>query len=308
MTELPDYLPISMLNQLAYCERRFWLMYVCGEMAINAPVLEGIYQHQRAHEEGVERDGDRAIHRRVYLWSDRLRISGFADLVEDLPAGQEAAPLSSGSEDEEESSGLPWFDDDDLGRDNRAPTTANDDPVGAGSSRPGRAPTTANDDPVGAGSSRPGHDDPVGAGSSRPGHDDPVGAGLSRPTPRVLQPVEYKHGRQGRWLNDQMQLCAQALCLEERTGQRVERGQIFYWGSRRRVEVEFTPQLRAETEAAVARAYALLQENRPESGWMPPPIEHRAKCHECSLEDICLPREVLFLQDAGGRRQEGLQE
>jgi len=46
--DLPDYLPISMLNQLEYCERRFWLMYVCGEMEVNAPVLEGILQHERA--------------------------------------------------------------------------------------------------------------------------------------------------------------------------------------------------------------------------------------------------------------------
>ena len=41
-----DYLPISMLNQLEYCERRFWLMYVHSEMEINAPVLEGIQQHE----------------------------------------------------------------------------------------------------------------------------------------------------------------------------------------------------------------------------------------------------------------------
>jgi CRISPR/Cas system-associated exonuclease Cas4 (RecB family) len=44
-----DYLPISMLNQLEYCERRFWLMYVHSEMGVNAPVLEGIQQHERAH-------------------------------------------------------------------------------------------------------------------------------------------------------------------------------------------------------------------------------------------------------------------
>ena len=255
MTELPDYLPISMLNQLAYCERRFWLMYVCGEMAINAPVLEGIYQHQRAHEAGVERDGDRTIHRRVYLWSDRLRVSGFADLVEELPAGGEATPLATSAGDAGECCDLPWFDDD--------------------------------NDPVGAGSSRPGRDD---RGRD---HRAPT-TGDRAPTSRILRPVEYKHGRQGRWLNDQLQLCAQALCLEERTGQPVERGQIFYWRSRRRVDVEFTPELRAQTEAAVARAYALL-----EAGKMPPPIEKRAKCRECSLEDICLPREVLFLSERG---------
>ena len=97
-------------------------------------------------------------------------------------------------------------------------------------------------------------------------------------------------------MNDQIQLCAQALCLEERTGQAVERGEIFYWRSRRRVEVAFTPQLRARTKATVARAIALLQ-----AGKVPPPTEQRAKCRDCSLEPICLPREVQILakEDTG---------
>jgi len=189
-----DYLPISMLNQLEYCERRFWLMYVQGEMEVNAPVLEGVQQHERAHDGGLERDGEMTIHRRVYVWSERLRLAGFADVVEEQ-AGE-------------------------------------------------------------------------------------------------LTPVEYKHGRMGRWLNDHVQLCAQALCLEERTGQPVRQGAIFYWGSRRRVAVEFTPELRAHTEAAVARACELL-----EAGRIPPPLDRRAKCHDCSLEGTCLPREVLLLSN-----------
>jgi len=189
-----DYLPISMLNQLEYCERRFWLMYVQGEMEVNAPVLEGVQQHERAHDGGLERDGEMTIHRRVYVWSERLRLAGFADVVEEQ-AGE-------------------------------------------------------------------------------------------------LTPVEYKHGRMGRWLNDHVQLCAQALCLEERTGQPVRQGAIFYWGSRRRVAVEFTPELRAHTEAAVARACELL-----EAGRIPLPLDRRAKCHDCSLEGTCLPREVLLLSN-----------
>lgn len=184
-----DYLPLSMLNQLAYCERRFWLMYVHGEMAVNAPVLEGIQQHERAHAGGREQDGHTTIHRRVYLWSDRLRICGFADLVQE-----------------------------------------------------------------------------------RQGE---------------LMPIEYKRGRMGRWLNDHIQLCAQALCLEERTGRPIERGQIFYWRSRRRVTVEITPDLRERTRESVARAFDLLAR-----GEMPPPLDRRAKCRDCSLEHICLPRET----------------
>jgi len=49
MADLPDYLPLSFLNQLVYCPRRFWLMYVESEMLVNAPVLEGMLRHQRAY-------------------------------------------------------------------------------------------------------------------------------------------------------------------------------------------------------------------------------------------------------------------
>ena len=48
--EIPDYLPLSYLNQMAYCPRRFWLMFCQNEMDINAPVLDGILRHQRAHQ------------------------------------------------------------------------------------------------------------------------------------------------------------------------------------------------------------------------------------------------------------------
>lgn len=191
-TNLPDYLPISMLNQLEYCERRFWLMYVQGEMEINAPVLEGIHQHERAHAGGSAREGELTVHRRLYLWSDRLRVAGFADVVEEVG---------------------------------------------------GR-----------------------------------------------LRPIEYKRGKMGRWLNDHIQLCAQALCLEERTGQAIAGGEIFYWRSRRRLEVRFDAGLRARTEAAIDRAFQLLG-----AGRLPPPIDQVKKCHDCSLESICLPREVLWL-------------
>jgi CRISPR-associated exonuclease Cas4 len=224
-TRPPDYLPISMLNQLAYCERRFWLMYVCGEMEINAPVLEGTQQHERAHTGGVERDGDKVTYRRVYLWSDRLCIAGLADLIEEKEGG---TPYVSDGLAQDDGLDIPWFDEEEE-----------------------RA---------------------------------------SDPPRRVLVPVEYKRGTKGRWLNDQIQLCAQALCLEERTGVHVERGEIFYWRSRRRVEVPFTPDLRAQTEGTVARAFALL-----EAGQMPPPLEKRAKCRDCSLEPICLPGEVLAM-------------
>ncbi|MCS7032178.1 MAG: hypothetical protein NZL92_11710, partial [Gloeomargarita sp. SKYG116] len=54
-----DYLPISMLNQLEYCERRFYLVHVLGEMEVNAHVLEGSVQHERVHQADQARQGDR---------------------------------------------------------------------------------------------------------------------------------------------------------------------------------------------------------------------------------------------------------
>ena len=72
----PDYLPLSYLNHLEYCERRFWLIYVQGEMEINAAVLEGSQQHERVHTAGTDQEGEVIQHRRLYLWSDRLQIVG----------------------------------------------------------------------------------------------------------------------------------------------------------------------------------------------------------------------------------------
>src|SRR5690606_18697009 len=105
-----------------------------------------------------------------------------------------------------------------------------------------------------------------------------------------LIPVEHKRGRMGQWLNDHVQLCAQAICLEERSSMPVPYGEIFYWGNRRREHVEIDETLRDLTRSTVDRVYALLS-----AGTMPPPIDHYAKCRDCSLEPICLPRETLKL-------------
>lgn len=121
-----------------------------------------------------------------------------------------------------------------------------------------------------------------------------------------LVPVEYKKGKMGEWLNDHVQLCAQALCLEEMTGTTIAHGSIFYMGSARREEVAFTPELRAHTEETIRLAFSLL-----ERGTLPPPLQGKltrrsplptlhAKCRDCSLEPLCLPREVQFLQNTKG--------
>ncbi len=105
-----------------------------------------------------------------------------------------------------------------------------------------------------------------------------------------LIPLEYKKGRMGNHLSDYFQLCAAGLCLEERTGKTVEYGEIFYHANRRRQRVEFTPQLRGLTEDAVQAALAAVTQR------MPAPIDHPKKCQACSLQSLCLPKEVKQLR------------
>ncbi len=96
-------------------------------------------------------------------------------------------------------------------------------------------------------------------------------------------PVEYKRGRKKRWDNDEVQLCAQALCLEEMLQSPVRAGAIYHVRSRRRREVVLDTPLRLRTEEAVARLHELLA-----SGLTPLPVLH-PKCQFCSLHALCLP-------------------
>jgi len=198
-----DTLSISYLNALEYCPRRFYYECALSEFVANVHTVEGAMRHERS-DSGITttQDGITTL-RRVWVWSERLRLSGFADVVE---------------EDEGQ-----------------------------------------------------------------------------------LTPIEYKKGKMGEWLNDHVQLCAQALCLEEMLGNHIEKGYIFYFGSARREEIAFTAALRQHTEEAIGLAFTLL-----ERGILPPPLvgkqtrreglpSYHPKCRDCSLEPLCLPREVLAL-------------
>lgn len=189
----PDYIPLAMLNALAYCPRRFGYEFIYAEMLYNEHVVEGQLRHQGIDIHGMKWLNDSVQQRRVYVWSDRLRIAGFCDIVE------------------------------------------------------------------------------------------------TRDSQRY--PVEYKKGRPGQWDNDRIQLCGQALCLEERTGERIERGYIFYFSARRREEVIFTAELRQLTIATAAEAHRLAA-----IGALPPPTTQRARCRDCSLQPLCLPIETERLQ------------
>lgn len=188
-----NYIPLAYLNAWEYCPRRFYWEYVLGEMADNEHIIRGRHLHRNIDEEGESWEGDTLIHRQQWVWSDRLRIKGIIDAVEE----------ENGE----------------------------------------------------------------------------------------LIPIEYKKGRMAQHLNDHFQLCAAALCLEEKTGRDIPYGEIFYYGNRRRQQVEFTPELRGKTESAIASAHTTATHST-----MPPPIDNPKKCRDCSLKEICLPKEIKKLR------------
>jgi CRISPR-associated exonuclease Cas4 len=198
--EQPDTIPLSFLNALEYCPRRFYYEFVQSEMIVNEFVLEGTLLHQQVDEPGERKvDGELRV-MRMHLCNEQLHIAGFADIV--------------------------------LEQDER------------------------------------------------------------------LIPMEYKHGKEGKWLNDYVQLCAQALCLEAQLPEKapIPFGYIFYFGSRKRVQVDFTPALRARTLATIQRAKEIAVQERP-----PEPLEGKmaTRCRDCSLRPICLPEEVRQLSKKG---------
>ncbi len=97
-------------------------------------------------------------------------------------------------------------------------------------------------------------------------------------------PIEYKRGRPKSNRIDEVQLCAQALCLEETLGVRSEAGALFYGQPRRRTEVLFDESLRGETERLAMRMHELFEAGRT------PTARYEPKCKNCSLQERCLPR------------------
>jgi len=99
-------------------------------------------------------------------------------------------------------------------------------------------------------------------------------------------PVEYKRGKPKPDDCDMVQLCAQAMCLEEMLGVSIAEGAIFYGKTRRRLDVAFHERLRSETEAIAGQVHALI-----DGGITPAPV-YEKKCDSCSLFEICLPKTV----------------
>ncbi|TWB25729.1 CRISPR-associated protein Cas4 [Nitrospirillum bahiense] len=100
-------------------------------------------------------------------------------------------------------------------------------------------------------------------------------------------PVEFKRGRPKAHRADEVQLCAQALCLEEMFGQPVMEGALFYGEKRRRMAVAFDTELRTLTERVAADVHTMIDQGRT-----PPPVHEPSRCRQCSLIDLCQPRRL----------------
>lgn len=105
-----------------------------------------------------------------------------------------------------------------------------------------------------------------------------------RQTEMSAVPVEFKAGEPKEDISDKVQLCAQALCLEEMLNIKVDHGAFFYGKIRRRVQVEIDNELRRQTEEIVANVRELTTNKRT------PPAKYSAKCRNCSLYPVCQPK------------------
>ena len=105
------------------------------------------------------------------------------------------------------------------------------------------------------------------------------------PAGPVPCPIEHKRGRPKAHRADEVQLCAQAICLEEMLGVPVPAGALFYGQTRRRQEVAFDAELRALTVTIASELHALLA-----AGRTPPAVYEPRRCDACSLLELCRPK------------------
>lgn len=186
---MDDYISIAALNQFAYCPHRCWRMFCAGGFVENRYTIEGTGLHERVHTVGEGNREETWQIRAIWLKSERYRLIGKADLIEEID-GQ-------------------WY------------------------------------------------------------------------------PVEYKRGKRGEFDNDALQVCAQALCLEEMLGKSIPLGYVYYAQTHQRQPIKITEALRNEAIATIQWVTRLL-----ETGEMPPAI-YSPRCKGCSLYEQCLPKAAM---------------
>jgi CRISPR-associated exonuclease Cas4 len=200
-----DLLPLSGLQHLAFCERRWALIHLEQQWEENLFTAEGKLLHEKAHSAEIESRPEVLVRRTLPLRSFRLGISGQADIVEFLPC--EAA---------------------------------------------------------------------------EPGVPMPRRKGLWKPYPVEYKRTRDKHGS----VAYRIQLCAQALCLEEMLQVPVPAGAVFDSKAKRREVTIFDEPLRQEVEHLAARMHQILQSRKT------PQAVYAKKCEGCSMKPVCLPSVV----------------
>ncbi|MBS7531171.1 CRISPR-associated protein Cas4 [Hazenella sp. IB182353] len=106
-----------------------------------------------------------------------------------------------------------------------------------------------------------------------------------------IYPVEYKRGKMSNWENNKMQLCAQALALEDTLQCSIPYGYLFFYGSYQRKKIDFDLSLRNETIGVIKEIQDLYRRTEPPEG-----INDWTKCKKCSLVDYCLPMDRMKLK------------
>jgi len=119
--------------------------------------------------------------------------------------------------------------------------------------------------------------------------------GLWRP-----YPIEYKSGKLRHERGYEVQLCAQALCLEEMLDVRINDGALFYGKTKRRLEISFDKKLRTETEVAAQELHRLVESRRT------PKAKYQKKCRECSLLSVCMPKVTGVQKDVAAYLQKAI--
>lgn len=97
-------------------------------------------------------------------------------------------------------------------------------------------------------------------------------------------PIEYKHGSPKQDESDILQLCAQAMCLEEMFCCDVPRGAMFYEETHRREEIPFTDAMKDRVKADFSEMHKIFQQGHT------PMVKRRKSCNACSLKELCLPK------------------
>ena len=294
MYDEADLLPISALQHLAFCERQWALIHLEGQWAENPLTVEGRHLHDRTHQSESESRGDLRIARGLRLRSLRLGLSGIADVVEFHRVDSNGVhchsdPAVAGEESRSGPQTRPRFLA--TARQKSCHSRESGNPVRSGDVDPR---FRGGDEGSGFISmDGPQAHDNLGTTQAGVGQGTGLLGGVSLPGVRGLwqpAPVEYKRGRPKLGPYDEIQLCAQALCLEEMLGVAIPSGALYYGQPHQRQEVALTAELREQTEKLAARLHELTRIGRT------PLATYEKKCDSCSLLTLCMPK------TAGGRK------